>query len=133
MSYPVEVRFRNMESSDALDARVKQHAEKLQQFYDQIIGCNVTIEVPHHHQHRGYRYLVRIRISVPGNVIVVSHENEKDDTHEDPYIAVRDAFDSARRQLQDYARIRRNKVKSHEPSPKREFVNELADSEESDR
>ena len=114
-----------MDTSTALESRIKEQIESLNHFYDRITACNLTIEAPHHHQHQGYRYVVRLRISVPGDVIVVSHENELDAAHEDPYVAVRDAFKSARRQLQDYARIRRHQVKNHQPVPKRQFVEEL--------
>lgn len=132
MSPPMLINFKNMDGSPALESRIRQQVEHLNHFYDQITGCNVTIEAPHHHHHQGYRYVVRLRISVPGNVIVVSHDNERDVTHEDPYVAVRDAFKSARRQLQDYARIRRHDVKSHQPQPKRDFTSELMDENEHD-
>lgn len=130
MSPTTRIKFKNMSASDALESRIKQQVDGLGHFYDRITSCDVTIDAPHHHQHQGYRYVVRLRISVPGDVIVVSHESERDDAHEDPYVAVRDAFKSARRQLQDYARIRRHKVKQHYPKTKRDFVAELANDDE---
>lgn len=42
---------------------------------------------------------MRIDIGVPGNEIVVNRDN-----YEDVYVALRDAFDASKRQLDDYSR-----------------------------
>lgn len=55
-----------------------------------------------------------IKLAVPGETLVVSHGRSDDPAHEDCYVAIHDAFRSARRLLQDYARIQRHDVKSHE-------------------
>ena len=67
---------------------------------------------------------VNIRLSVPGEDIVINREPEKNPDHRDLFIAVRDAFDAAERQLEDRVRrrrllIRRNKNRSG-PTPIRE-------------
>ena len=64
--------------------------------------------MPHKHHHQGKQFNVRIDIGVPGSEIVVTK-----DASEDVYIAVRDAFDAAKRQLEDYARKTRGEVKKH--------------------
>lgn len=74
------------------------------------------IESPHKHHRKGNLYHLRIDVTVPGDEIVVKRSPDEQHSHEDPYVAVRDAFDSARRQLEDYARKRRGKVKTHEQS-----------------
>jgi cold shock CspA family protein len=56
---------------------------------------------------------VRIEIGVPGDRIVVRRSPDEHAAHLDPYVAVRDAFREARRQLEDYARRTRGDVKSH--------------------
>ncbi len=125
MNIPASVHFHNMDRSAALVADIEGHVEALSHYYERITDCQVTIEAPHQHHHKGRRYKVVIRISVPGDTLVVSHEDESSPAHEDCYVAVRDAFRSARRQLQDYARIQRKKVKSDEISAKRKFRAEL--------
>ena len=125
MNIPSSVHFHNMDRSAALVADITGHVESLRHYYERITDCQVTIEAPHRHHHKGHRYKVVIRISVPGDTLVVSHEDESSPAHEDCYVAVHDAFRSARRQLQDYARIRRKKVKGDESSAKREFRTEL--------
>jgi len=114
MQKPLEITFRNIEPSLALESAVRERAEKLEKFCDEIIGCRVIIESPHKHHHRGNLYELRIDLTVPDKEIVVMRSPDDNHSHEDPYVAVRDAFDSARRQLEDYARKRRGKVKVHE-------------------
>ena len=46
-----------------------------------------------------------------------NHEPSKHAAHEDVYVAIRDAFNAAGRKLQDYARRRRGKTKTHEATP----------------
>ncbi len=46
-----------------------------------------------------------------------SRELSKYTVHDDIQLSIRDAFDAARRKLQDYARRRRGVVKVHEGSP----------------
>lgn len=125
MAIPFTVHFHNMDRSSALEDDVRKHVESLARFYDRIIDCQITIETPHRHHHKGNRYTVMIKVSVPGETLVVNQEDESNAAYEDPYVAFRDAFRSARRQLQDYARIRRKKVKSDESSEKRKFRVEL--------
>jgi ribosomal subunit interface protein len=114
MKLPLQVTFRNMDPSEAMEANIRERAEKLDAFYDQIMGCRVVVEADHHHHQKGNLYHVRIDLTVPGGELVVSREPEQHQAHQDAYVAVRDAFDSARRQLEDYARRRRQDVKRHE-------------------
>lgn len=116
MQKPIEIAFRDVERSPALEAAIRERAEKLENFCDEIIGCRIVIESPHKHHRKGNLYHLRIDVTVPDDEIVVKRSPDEQHSHEDPYVAVRDAFDSARRQLEDYARKRRGKVKTHEQS-----------------
>lgn len=108
------VHFHNMDGSPALEAAVHKHLKKLQRFYGHIISCDVSVEAPHHHQHKGSVYKVVIKLAVPGDTLVVSHPHGDNASHSDCYVAIHDAFHTARRRLQDYARIQRHQVKHHE-------------------
>jgi cold shock CspA family protein/ribosome-associated translation inhibitor RaiA len=114
---PIQIHFRNMDSSQALEDTIRDHAQKLESFADNIVSLRITVIAPHKHQKKGRIYHAVIDVRVPGEEIVVSHQSDQRDAHEDVYIAVRDAFAAARRQLQDHARIQRGKVKLHETSP----------------
>ena len=107
------VHFHNMDGSPALEADIRKHIDKLEQFYAHMVGCEVTVEAPHHHHHKGIRYRVIIKMSVPGDTLVVSQDRGTNPAHENCYVAIHDAFHTARRRLQDYARIRRHDVKHH--------------------
>ena len=131
MILPVQITFRNMPPSDAVAARVQEEAEKLDEFYKRITSCRVIVEAPHRHHVLGGQVHVRIELGVPGNEIVVRNEPslhgairrsdeqewekhlEANPQHKEIYVAIRDAFKAARRQLQDYARRQRGQVKAH--------------------
>lgn len=118
MQFPLDISFRNMDPSPAVEARVREKAAKLVRFYDRIISCTVVVEAPHRHHHKGKLYSVHIDISVPGKDLVVDRAKPLDHSHEDVYVAVRDAFNAAGRRLEDYARRMRGDVKTHASPPK---------------
>jgi ribosomal subunit interface protein len=96
----------------SIEAVVREKAAKLDRFFERIVGCDVTVEAPHRHHHKGKLYKVRIDIGMPGNDVHVNQEGPKNQAHEDVYVAIRDAFDAAVRQLEDHARKLRGDVKS---------------------
>ncbi|MEN6543815.1 HPF/RaiA family ribosome-associated protein [Parvibaculum sp.] len=104
MQRPLSISFRDIDPSPAVEARVRSHVEKLEHLYNQIIGCHVVIEAPHHSQHKGKLYRANINIKVPNGEIVVNSTGPKDHAHEDIYVAIRDAFDAAARRLEDHVR-----------------------------
>ena len=114
MRLPLQVTFRNMQRSEAVEADVREKAAKLDTFYDGVMSCQVVVEAHHKHHHKGNLYHVRIDLTVPGNELLVTREPKDHRAHEDVYVAVRDAFDAARRQLEDYVRRRRGRVKKHD-------------------
>jgi len=114
---PLEITFRHLKPSPALEATVRERAGKLEKFCSDMIGCHVIVEAPHKHHHKGSLYDIRIDVTVPGKEITVGHTPDAQHSHEDAFVAVRDAFDSMRRQLEDYARLKRGKVKTHEVMP----------------
>jgi ribosomal subunit interface protein len=109
MSIPVQITFRNMEPSDALDAAVRDKTAKLERVFDRISGVRVVIERPHRHHHEGGLHHVRVDVRVPGREIVASRDPGADHAHEDAYVAVRDAFDAVQRQLEEYVRTTRGR------------------------
>ena len=110
MQIPPQITIRDMEHSDALETHIRDKVNKLDEFFDRIMSCRVVVEMPHKHHHQGKQFNVRIDIGVPGSELVVNRDHA-----EDVYIALRDAFDAAKRQLEDYARKMRGDVKTHQP------------------
>jgi cold shock CspA family protein/ribosome-associated translation inhibitor RaiA len=133
MILPLQISFRDMKPSEAVDARVREEVSKLETFYQGIISCRVVVELPHKHHKRGDLYHVRIDLTVPGAELVVKREpspqaglrqvdsekqlksSEAHAAHKDVYVVIRDAFKEARRQLQDFARRERGQTKVHLP------------------
>jgi cold shock CspA family protein len=114
MKLPLQIAFRDIPPSEALEADIRKRAAKLDQVFDHIMSCRVVVEVPHGHHHKGRLYHVSIDLTVPGEELVVNRSAEKNHAHENAYVAVRDAFNAARRKLQDFARKQRGEVKNHQ-------------------
>lgn len=120
MSDPVQVTFRNMSAHEALADAVRSRAQWLETFDPQVSGCRVALEFPHRHKKHGRPFSIHIRLSLPGEDVTVRHETllhqsaaalyEADTaggSHGDAIAAINDAFDIARRRLEDAARRRR--------------------------
>jgi ribosome-associated translation inhibitor RaiA len=106
MAAQVQVTMRGLQQSDALEGRIREGIAKLDTLYPElIIKCHVVAEQPHHHQLQGGQFVVRMDIAVPGKDIVVNRDHS-----EDIYVALRDACDAARRQLEQHARLKNRKM-----------------------
>ncbi len=123
MQLPLQITFRDMPPSEAMEAAIREKAAKLEQFFDHIMGCRVVVEAPHQHHRKGKLYRVRIDITVPGAELVVNRSPDDHHAHEDAYVAIRDAFDAARRQLDTRVARRRGDVKNHELPPHGRVLN----------
>ncbi len=110
MQIPLQITIRDVEHSEALEKHIRDKAKKLDEFFNHIMSCRVVVEVPHKHHQQGKQFNVRIDIGVAGSEIVVNRDHA-----EDVYVALRDAFDAAKRQVEEYARKLRGDVKKHEP------------------
>lgn len=110
MDLPLQITWRGIARSDALDAAIRDKAAKLQQFHEGIMRCKVVVEIPGRHKHQGKHFVVRVELKLPGGDIAVNREHD-----EDVHVAMRDAFEAARRKLQDFAREQRGAVKTHAP------------------
>ena len=115
MAPEVQITFRGMAASPSTEAQVRHKVEELQQFSDRISACRVTLETGHRHNRHGNIYQVRVDLAVPGGKIVVNREPAEDHAHEDLHVAIRDAFDAARRRLQDHMKRLNGVRKQHAP------------------
>lgn len=129
------IAFRGLVPSEALEAEVLTRIDKLETFCPSIVGCRVLIELVQRRHERGNRYHVRIDLTVPGEDLVVTHQAslrattravgaQKTTKTSELYrerkharVAVREAFETARRRLQDYLRRQRGAVKAGARQP----------------
>ena len=99
MQIPVQVTFRHMPVSDGIEERCWKEATKLERYCDRITACRVVIEQPHRRHRQGNLCQIRIDLTVPGAEIVVNREPPEHQVNEDVDVALRAAFDTARRRL----------------------------------
>ena len=110
---PVEVSFQRVDASEALRKNIVEHAQRLETFAPDLISCRATVRPAESCRHKGNRFTVHLQVTLPGAVLNSGHTPREDQTHEDPFVAARDSFRAMRRQLEDYERRRRGKVKRH--------------------
>jgi len=105
MQTPLQVTFEGCEPSAAIRAEIEREAERLELHNDRIIGCRVAVVAPSDKHHHGTGFQVRIWVTVPPHQnIVVDHTPSDDARYEHVEVAVKEAFASARRQVDDLAR-----------------------------
>jgi ribosomal subunit interface protein len=116
MQTPLQITAHDLTLADTVEAEIREKAAKLEHYYHNIIRCHVVVGAPVRSAHASHSqaglYHVSIDLTVPGAELVVTrHENT------DLFVAIRDAFVAARRQLQDYARRQRGETKTPETPP----------------
>jgi ribosomal subunit interface protein len=94
MQLPLQIVMQNVARSEALEARIRDSAAKLERLHPGIMSCRVAVD------EAGRQYRVKVEVRAPGRSQVVSTLHH----HEDVYVALRDAFDSARRELEEKVR-----------------------------
>ena len=109
MQIPLQITIRDFSHSPALSSRIREKAEKLQDLHPGIVSCRVTVEELGKHQRHGHHFRARVDVRIPGKELVAHHEDE------DAFAALREAFDSVRRQLEEAARPTRRETKARSP------------------
>ncbi|HVH80852.1 MAG TPA: HPF/RaiA family ribosome-associated protein, partial [Stellaceae bacterium] len=99
MTIPLQITFRDLPSSAAVEAKIRECAEHLKRVFDRLTSCRVTVEGRHRPQRAGKVAHLCVELTVPGKVITIGRGASEHETHDDVFIAVRAAFDAARRRL----------------------------------
>lgn len=117
MQLPLQITFRHMDTSEAVEADIREKVKKLNQVFDHIMSCRVVVEQSHKSHTQGNLFRIGIDVTVPGRELAVSRDPGDNHAHEDVYVVLRDAFDSMWRQLESYGQQLRNETKNHEVPP----------------
>lgn len=117
MKIPLQITFRNVQHSAAVEEKIREKVKKLEQYYDRITSCRVVVEAPHKSHHKGTLYHVRVDMTLPGEEIVVARDPKEHQAHEDVYVAIRDSFEAVRRQLKKHVRQTREKHQKRVVAP----------------
>lgn len=108
-----QISFDDIPPDPAVQDAALEHVRQLESLYGRITGCHVVVAQPHRHHREGRAYSVRIELVVPGADIVVNRDHHPERAHDDPLVALRDAFLAVRRRLEDHVRRARGAEKSH--------------------
>lgn len=109
-----QIVFHGMDASPAVTDAIRGKIGKLEQVFDRITSLRVVVEKRTARGHKGHLYQVAVDAEVPGGMIVVNRKPGDLGAHEDLHVAIRDAFDVARRQLEEHSRKTRGvHVKTH--------------------
>jgi ribosome-associated translation inhibitor RaiA/cold shock CspA family protein len=121
MTIAVHITFHGLPRSMAAERLAREKAAQLLRWCPDILACRVGIGLEHKHQRQGRAHGVRIDLTRPDQELVVDRAE-----HEDLFVALREAFDSIARKLQQATHTQRGEVKQHEPELAGEIVR-LAD------
>jgi ribosome-associated translation inhibitor RaiA len=113
MSIALQITFHELPSSPAVEAQIRERAESLERHCDRLTSCRVIVEGRHRAQRPTQQFHLRVELTVPGKIITVGRHPAEYQAHDDIFVAVRSAFDAARRRLDHHASRRRGEVKHH--------------------
>jgi len=114
MRQPIIITFPRKKPDPVIETEIRKRAVKLDALCPGIISCHVVADIPHRHHQHGNNFRVRIDIKVRRNEIAVA----RDGSQKDIRLVLREAFDVARRLLQEHASQRRD-VKRRLPAARR--------------
>jgi cold shock CspA family protein len=113
MQRPLKITARDFTLNAGVEQQIRDKIAALERYCDRISGCEVTVEGNVRHHRRGGPFKVRVRLTVPRGEIEVNRHAD-----DDLAVAIRDAFDAARRRVEDHVRELRGQVKAHEEAPR---------------
>ncbi len=102
MKPAVDVVYRDLDSSAALNDIIIKKLEKLSRYTDQLVHSRVVLDTPHHHKHKGKQFRASIELDIAGHPLSITQDDES------IHVAVRDAFSSAERKVKQLAARQRN-------------------------
>jgi cold shock CspA family protein len=118
MQTTAQIDFQGLEATDQLRNHVARRIAMLEDRFGRITSCRVVVKGPGAHHQTGGLHEVNIHLSLPdGREVSVERTPKLDERHGRPLFAINDAFNRARRRLQDHVRRMRGQVKQHEDQP----------------
>jgi ribosome-associated translation inhibitor RaiA len=117
MQVPLQIKFRHMERSAIIEDRVRERCHKLQRFAEYVIRCRVIIDAPHKQQGKTGLYQATIEITLLDEQTGGSYHAEQQHAHQNVDVAIREVFDAAQHQLENYVRQQRAYMKKQVSKP----------------
>jgi len=90
---PLQIIFRGIDHSSAIEAAIRQQASRLERFRERVTRFQVTVDMPQRHRHAGNHYGIRIEIKTPSGEVFVTRDPEL--AQKDFQAVLRAAFEAA--------------------------------------
>jgi cold shock CspA family protein/ribosome-associated translation inhibitor RaiA len=118
MNTAPEIEFQGLKSTPQMQETIMKRLAELDGRWGRITAGRVVVKGPGQHRQSGGLYQVHIRLALPdGREVNVERTPPKDERYADLTFAINDAFNRARRQLQDEVRRMQGQTKHHETPP----------------
>ncbi|WP_342644179.1 HPF/RaiA family ribosome-associated protein [Rhodoligotrophos ferricapiens] len=115
METPIQIAFKNLDTSQFLEKHIRERASKLERFHGNITACRVVVDAPHRSTGTGKPALgLTVEVEVPGRTLVAKNGKDNYDGRDGGTALVNRVFEAMERQLSEHADIRSQQVKSHE-------------------
>lgn len=95
---PLQVTYRGMTRSEALEEKIAERVEKLTKTGERILDAHISVEASQPHN-KGHVFAVHAVVRTPHGEVVVSNDKDRHGDHDDAYLAVRDAMDALHRRI----------------------------------
>lgn len=114
MQVPLELTFRGVKKTEALDDLVRDKVDKLHRVCDYLTSCRVAVERPQGNPSTGSSYRVRVAVQVPrGHELVAVREPSQGTVNDTLETVIHRTFDAMRSQLEQLVAKQRRDVKAH--------------------
>ena len=114
MQGPVEVNFKGVRKTKAVENLIYEKVAKLEQVCSHMISCRVTVEIANRHQQTGSPFRVNIDMAVPPrHELVVKHKSTDGNLRDPLPNVLREAFNTADRRLKELVQRQQGEIKTH--------------------
>lgn len=120
MLQQLQIVIKDIPHSKKIEDHIRQQVERLERFYEGIISCHVAVEMSEKRHNSLKLYNVRIKTLVPKHEFVTTRQSR--DAQENLWLAIHDAFDAMREDMQFYSNLIHRKVKTHDEDLNGEVV-----------
>ncbi len=113
MKVPLEITYRDVEKSAAIETLIHEKVAKLERLCNYINSCHIAVEKINDRPRSGSPYRVRIDLTLPPSheLVADSHPSDRDQ-YANLDTVVRDAFSKMERQLKEQTRMQRESEKT---------------------
>ena len=108
MQVPLQITWHDVHKNDAAEAEIRSQLASLEEHFDIIVGCRVTLELAHHHKIGGNPLAVKAVFTVPQGEIAAS-EVATGAAPEELHLAIKGTFEAAKKQL----RTKQDRLRAH--------------------